>query len=75
MSRCEEIRELLGAYLDGELGDPEVLSRLEAHLGHCRSCYSRAEMEKALNERMAGSARVEVPPALRQRVRDLLDKL
>lgn len=72
---CLEAIDNLYAYLDGELQDGEIIARFEAHLDHCHSCYSRAEMEKALNSRMAASAENEVPESLRSRLRDLIDKL
>ena len=45
------------------------------HLSHCSSCYSRAEMEKALNRRIGQAGRGDVPASLQHRLRDLIDKL
>ena len=64
---CLQAIEAFYAYLDGELDDPEAIADFEHHLGHCRSCFSRVEMEKALNERMRKSAKHESPEALRKR--------
>jgi anti-sigma factor (TIGR02949 family) len=72
---CLEAIDNLYAYLDGELQDKEVIARFEAHLDHCHTCYSRAEMEKALNRRLEASAKDDVPETLRKRLRDLVDKL
>jgi len=72
---CLEAIDNLYAYLDGEIQDPEIIARFEAHLDHCHTCYSRTEMEKALNDRMEASAEKEVPESLRNRLRDLIDKL
>jgi anti-sigma factor (TIGR02949 family) len=72
---CLEAIDNLYAYLDGELQDREIIARFEAHLDHCHTCYSRAEMEKALNNRMVAAAESEVPESLRNRLRDLIDKL
>jgi len=66
--------EAFYAYLDGELDDPESIADFEHHLGHCRSCFSRIEMEKALNERMRKNARRESSEALRERVGKIMDK-
>ena len=56
---CLQAIEAFYAYLDGELDDPESIADFEHHLGHCRSCFSRIEMEKALNERMRKTAKRE----------------
>ena len=71
---CLRAIEAFYAYLDGELDDPESIADFEHHLGHCRSCFSRVEMEKALNKRMQQSAKKESPEALRERVSNLMDK-
>jgi len=72
---CLEAIDNLYAYLDGELDDQAVLARFETHLSHCRSCYSRAEMEKALNRRIGQAGRGDAPESLQHRLRDLIDKL
>ncbi|MEJ2179605.1 MAG: zf-HC2 domain-containing protein [Gammaproteobacteria bacterium] len=71
---CLEAIELLYAYLDGELDD-EQLEKYEHHMGHCRSCYSRSELEVALNNRIKKSAKGEAPQALQNRLRHLIGKL
>ena len=71
---CLEAIEALYAYLDGELGDDVSIEQVEQHMEHCRSCYSRIEIEKALNERMRRSAKHESPEALRKRVGKLMEK-
>ena len=70
---CLQAIEAFYAYLDGELDDPESIADFEHHLDHCRSCFSRIEMEKALNARIRKSAKRETPEALRERVGKLLD--
>lgn len=70
---CLEAIELLYAYLDGELNDDE-LAKYEHHMGHCRSCYSRSELETELNKRIQTSGKDEAPEALQDRVRHLIDK-
>ena len=42
---CLRAIEAFYAYLDGELDDPESIADFEHHLGHCRSCFSRIEMD------------------------------
>lgn len=56
---CEEALQFLAAYLDGELGSGAD-RELEEHLARCRSCYSRADFERRLKERLAGIGQSEV---------------
>jgi anti-sigma factor (TIGR02949 family) len=72
---CLQAIEAFYAYLDGELDDPKSIADFEQHLGHCRSCFSRADVEKLLTERMRQSASSEAPKELRGRIRSLMDEL
>ena len=72
---CVEAIGYLYAYLDGELSDQESRTKFEHHLDHCKSCYSRAELEKALNKRLTSMNSNEAPETLQNRLKDLLDKL
>jgi anti-sigma factor (TIGR02949 family) len=72
---CLEAIESLYAYLDGEVRDQHSLAAIEHHLEHCRSCFSRMEMERALTERARKSARSQAPAALQARLKDLLEKI
>lgn len=73
-SDCLSAMDHLYAYLNGELdGRSENFAIIEHHLGHCRSCFSRAEMERVLNERLKESGREKTPDALQKRLRNLLD--
>jgi mycothiol system anti-sigma-R factor len=71
---CLEAIESLYAYLDGEIRDPVKLARIEHHLGHCRSCYSRQEMESLLTRRLRREAESSAPEALQARLRALMEK-
>ena len=71
---CLQAIEAFYAYLDGELDDPESIAGFEHHLSHCRSCFSRTEMEQALTARIRTSVQRESPELLRARVRRLIDK-
>jgi anti-sigma factor (TIGR02949 family) len=71
---CLDAIEAFYAYLDGELDDPGSIEDFEHHLEHCRSCFTRIEMEKMLSERMRRSARRESPKALRERVNKLMEQ-
>lgn len=69
---CDEVIEHLLAFLDRELDD-EFSERIEAHLQHCRDCFTRAEFEKRLRARVHEAAEVQAPAALRKRIRKLID--
>ncbi len=71
---CLQAIEAFYAYLDGELESPESIAQFEHHMAHCRSCFSRAQMERTLTERMKESARSEAPEALKSRLRNLMKK-
>ena len=60
---CLEAIEGLYAWLDGELDDAVTLESIEQHIGHCHSCYSRAQIEKILTVRIRESARDQVAAA------------
>jgi anti-sigma factor (TIGR02949 family) len=71
---CLAALEAFYAYLDGELDDPDSIADFEHHMSHCRSCFSRAEIERALTDRLRESGQSSAPDALRSRLRNLLDK-
>jgi anti-sigma factor (TIGR02949 family) len=71
-SDCLEAMDHLYAYLSGELDDKVALNKIEHHLSHCKSCFSRAEMERELNKRLQESSKEEAPESLKNRLRDLI---
>jgi len=72
---CEEALRRLAAYLDHELVPAEA-GEVEAHLKRCRSCFSRAEFERRLKERIRRDLQVRtVPEAAEARIRALLRQL
>jgi anti-sigma factor (TIGR02949 family) len=71
---CLEAIEALYAWLDGEL-DQTAVTGFEQHLSHCRSCYSRAEMEKALTERIRTAGGSKASDGLKIRLRKLMDDI
>ena len=71
---CLEAIESLYAYLDGEIRDPGKLARIEQHLGHCRSCYSRQQLESLLTKRLKATADSAAPAAHQDRLRALMKK-
>lgn len=72
---CLAAIEAFYAYLDGQLEDPNSIADFEHHMSHCRSCFSRAEVEKLLTERMRQSGTSAAPQELRSRIRRLVDEL
>jgi anti-sigma factor (TIGR02949 family) len=72
---CLEAIETLYAYLDGELAGGDSIAKVEQHLSHCESCYSRAELERKLTSHLRKSSRLEAPATLQGRLRKLLVKL
>lgn len=71
---CTIAIEQLYAYLDNELEDEDE-KKFEQHLDHCRSCFSRIELETALSKRMkqATAASDDVPESLKHRIQSLID--
>jgi len=69
---CLEAIETLYAYLDGELDDDISIDQVEKHMEHCRSCYSRKDVERVLSEHIKKANRKEMPAALRSRLRRLM---
>jgi anti-sigma factor (TIGR02949 family) len=69
---CLDAIRNLYAYLDGEL-DEAARAKLEHHLGHCRSCYTRAGFEAALNEQLQKHGKKQAPESLQNRLRGLID--
>lgn len=70
---CLEAIEALYAYLDGELKDPESIAEFEHHMSHCRSCYSRAEVERLLTEQLRTASGSHASERLKKRLQDLMD--
>lgn len=69
---CFEAITQLYEYLDGNI-DEESRASVEHHLHHCRDCFSRAEFERALTERIRESQKGKAPKSLQKRLRQLID--
>lgn len=70
---CEDVLEHLFSYLDQEV-DEEMHADIEHHLEQCRECYSRADFERRLKQRIAETGDAEAPESLRQRIKTLIDR-
>jgi anti-sigma factor (TIGR02949 family) len=72
---CEEAIRQLAAFLDREL-DLETSAEVQRHLDACRSCYSRAEFQRRLADRIRQDLGADrVSPAFQARMRVLLRNL
>lgn len=72
---CEEALARLAAFLDDELEEARS-DEVRRHLETCRSCYSRAEFERRLKERVRSDLKAdEVPERFEERMRGLLRDL
>lgn len=72
---CLEAFDHLYAYLNDEITDPVDLHNIRHHLSHCKSCFSRAQMERELNRRLREEGEKEVPQEIKSRMRNLLEDL
>lgn len=70
--RCEEVIEQLFRYLDREV-EEDLGERIHHHLERCRDCFSRAEFEKRLRDRVRDAAETKAPDRTHQRIRRILD--
>lgn len=70
---CEEVIERIFDWLDREL-DPATQERVERHLQDCRDCFSRAEFEERLRQKIRAAGSERAPDRLHRRVRDMLDQ-
>ena len=68
---CEEALRRLADYLNREL-EPREQDAVEQHVGLCRSCFSRAEFERRLKQRLMDLGREEAPAQVQSRIRKLL---
>ncbi|MCH2374977.1 MAG: zf-HC2 domain-containing protein [Planctomycetes bacterium] len=72
---CQEMRDLLHLFLDGELGNDRQLT-VESHVAYCEGCQRELERQKTLNRRVdqALDARpaltIDLVPKIRDRLRD-----
>lgn len=70
--QCDDALRLLAQYLDRELSDGQH-AEVERHLRTCRSCFSRSEFERRLKGELVALRIADVPTALQDRIRVLLD--
>lgn len=71
--RCEDVIAHLLSYLDGEIDDARR-AQIDHHLEECRGCCSRAEFEKALQDRVQQAGNAQPSPRLQERIKALIEK-
>jgi anti-sigma factor (TIGR02949 family) len=70
--QCEDCREALNAYVDGELM-PEEAEEVRRHLPSCEECAAEHETLVAVSRRVkSGLERFEAPDVLKARIRSAL---
>lgn len=68
---CEEALKRILAFIDHELADGER-EGLERHLRACRSCFSRAEFERQLKDKLRALASDDTSGTTRDRIKTLI---
>jgi len=71
--RCEEVVAHLLSYLDGEI-DNTSRAQIDRHLEECRACFTRAEFEKALRDRVRQAGDAQPPASLEGRIKALMEQ-
>ena len=71
--KCEDVIVELYGWLDNE-SDPEISRKIDHHMHECRECFSRAEFERLLRRRVAGTAEQDVPEEVQQRIESLMKR-
>ena len=72
---CLEAFDYLYAYLNDEIKNPVELKNIQHHLSHCKSCFSRAQIERELNDRLKQAGKNELPKSLENRLHKIFDDL
>jgi anti-sigma factor (TIGR02949 family) len=71
---CEEALKRLFEYIDHELHGRRH-EQMEEHLSKCRSCYSRMEFEKRLQQHLKSATDQKAPQDLQNKIKKLIHKL
>jgi anti-sigma factor RsiW len=66
---CNELVELVTAYLDGAL-DPDTRARVEAHLADCEGCANYVQQIRETVRTVGKITDDELDPAFRNRLLD-----
>lgn len=68
---CKEVLSKLYAYLDQEVDAPTEAD-IEEHLHDCRECFSRAEFEKRLKQKVSEAGSAKTPEDVKKRLQSLI---
>ena len=70
---CEEVIAHMLSYLDGEI-DATKRAQIDRHLEECRGCFSRAEFEKGLRDKVRQTGEERPSPTLHARIKALIEQ-
>lgn len=70
---CEQALAQIFEFIDHELS-ADARDAMEQHLHTCKSCFSRAEFERRLKEKL-GRLRSDAAPAAKSRIEKLIKSL
>ena len=70
---CQEAVHAVYRYLDGEIEQAEEV-RITQHLRRCRGCSDAVEFERTFLVRIRTACPEEPPPALVERIKELLQR-
>ena len=65
--RCEEVLDVLEAYVDGDLPTAEEI-RVRAHLGSCSSCTAELALAQAIQRELRALPVPDCPPEVLRKV-------
>lgn len=68
---CEQALRQVFEFIDHELAATDRAA-MERHLSTCKSCYSRAEFERLLKQRVGELRDEDASPHLSRRIRGML---
>jgi anti-sigma factor (TIGR02949 family) len=68
---CEQALRMIYQFIDHELGGSER-EAMQRHLHTCKSCFSRAEFERRLKEKVGGLREKREVPEVCMRISRLL---
>lgn len=71
--RCEDLVSIINDYIEGDMR-PEYKAEFERHIGDCSSCFAFFETYKKTKELTGEVACDEIPPELKNKIKNFLKK-
>lgn len=65
---CDEVREILEPYLDGDLPRDEA-ERVRTHVAACAACAAELALAEAIQRELRALPQLDCPPAVLERIR------